>query len=224
MAKRKKQLSVGRILALKPLQLEKMSAKELRQLTTILNSAANKRIKRAQTLGTESSVIEKAIQGGHFRTTRIQAGTPESEARPIAYAEFMRARTFLSKDTSSTRGVKKQQKKIIKKFKQKARKILKTEPGQEPFKVSPGIDEGTLNGLVWSQVDKLAESRPLTREERYRAAGAAYEIMIQDMKTDDELFNYLTTWADNEYIDSVENMQDVGDEEIAALFKGYDGI
>lgn len=221
---KKKQLSVGRILALKPLQLEKMSAKELRQLTTILNSAANKRIKRAQALGTESKVIEKAIQGGHFRTTRIQAGTPESEARPIAYAEFMRARTFLSKDTSSTRGVKKQQKKIIKKFKQKARKILKTEPGQEPFKVSPGIDEGTLNGLVWSQVDKLAESRPLTKEERYRAAGAAYEIMIQDMKTDDELFNYLTTWADNEYIDSVENMQDVGDEEIAALFKGYDGI
>lgn len=224
MAKRKKQLSVGRILALKPLQLEKMSAKELRQLTTILNSASNKRIKRAQTLGTKSSVIEKAIQGGHFRTTRIQAGTPESEARPIAYAEFMRARTFLSKDTSSTRGVKKQQKKIIKKFKQKVRKILKTEPGQEPFKVSPGIDEGTLNGLVWSQVDKLAESRPLTKEERYRAAEAAYEIMIQDMKTEDELFNYLTTWADNEYIDSVENMQDVGDEEIAALFKGYDGI
>lgn len=223
MAKRK-QLSVGRILALKPKQLEKMSAKELRKVTTILNSAANKRIKRAQALGTESKVIEKAIQGGHFRTTRIQAGTPESEARPIAYAEFMRARTFLAKDTSSTRGVKKQQKKIIKKFKQKARKILQTEAGQEPFKVSPVIDEGTLNGLVWSQVDKLAETRPLTKEERYRAAGAAYEIMSQDLKTDDELFNYLTTWADNEYIDSVENMQDVGDDEIATLFKGYDGI
>lgn len=223
MAKRK-QLSVGRILALKPKQLEKMSAKELRKVTTILNSAANKRIKRAQALGTDSRVIEKAIQGGHFRTTRIQAGTPEAEARPIAYAEFMRVRTFLAKDTSSTRGVKKQQKKIIKKFKQKARKILKPDVGQEPFKVSPQIDEGVLNGLVWSQVDKLAETKPLTKEERYRAAGAAYEIMSQELKTDEELFNYLTTWADNEYIDSVENMQDVGDDEIAALFKGYDGI
>ena len=223
MAKRK-QLSVGRILALKPKQLEKMSAKELRKVTTILNSAANKRIKRAQALGTDSKVIEKAIQGGHFRTTRIPAGTPEAEARPIAYAEFMRARTFLAKDTSSTRGVKKQQKKIIKKFKQKARKILKPDVGQEPFKVSPQIDEGVLNGLVWSQVDKLAETKPLTKEQRYMAAGAAYEIMSQELKTDEELFNYLTTWADNEYIDSVENMQDVGDDEIAALFKGYDGI
>ena len=223
MAKRK-QLSVGRILALKPKQLEKMSAKELRKITTFLNSAANKRIKRARQLGTESEVLRKAVEGGRFKTTRIGKNVPESEARPIAYAEFMRVRDFMKKETSSTRGVKKTARKIIKKFQQKARKILKTEPGQEPFTISPRIDEGTLNGLVWSQVDKLAESRPLTKEERYRAAGAAYEIMIQDMKSEDELFNYLTTWADNEYIDSVENMQDVGDDEIAEAFRGFDGI
>ena len=103
--KRTKQLSVGKILALKPAKIEKMSAKELRKLTTFLNSAANKRVKRAAQLGTESEVLRKAAEGGRFKTTRVSTKIPEAEARPIAYAEFMRVREFLKKETSSTRGV-----------------------------------------------------------------------------------------------------------------------
>ena len=112
--KRSKQLSVGKILALKPAKIEKMSAKELRKITTFLNSAANKRLKRAAQLGTESEVLRRAAEGGRFKTTRIGKNVPEAEARPIAYAEFMRVREFMRKETSSTRGVKKTQKKIIK--------------------------------------------------------------------------------------------------------------
>jgi len=229
MAKRKKQLSVGRILALKPLQLEKMSAKELRQLTTILNSAANKRVKRAQTLGTESRVIEKAIQGGHFRTTRIPAGTPESEARPIAYAEFMRARTFLSKDTSSTRGVKKQQKRIIKKFKKKIKQMgiewdTRTEGGPDVFDYGEFTDqmsEKQINDMVWSTVDKLSEAHALTKEDRYRAAAFAYEIIENGPLTKEDLFDQLEQWYKS-YNDEDEG--DISDEEIAKNFRGYSGI
>lgn len=225
--KRTKQLSVGRILAMKPDKIEKLSAKELRKLTTFLNSAANKRVKRAGQLGTESEVLRKAVEGGRFKTTRISAKTPEAEARPIAYAEFMRVREFMKKETSSTRGVKKTQKKIIKKFKQKVKKMgIPTESvsteGMTPQQLGKEISDKDLNDLVWTQVDKLAETRAMTKEDRYRAAGAAYEIVSQVINTKEKLFEYLQKWAQDEYIRSVEEDQDVGDEEIEALFRGFD--
>ena len=123
MKKRTKQLSVGKILAIKPGKIEKMSAKELRKITTFLNSAANKRIKRAQQTGAKSEVIRKAVEGGRFKTTRIGKNVSESEARSIAYAEFMRVREFMKKETSSSRGIKKTAKKVINKFKQKIKKM-----------------------------------------------------------------------------------------------------
>lgn len=227
--KRAKQMSVGKILALKPAKIEKMSAKELRKITTFLNSAANKRIKRAAQLGTESEVLKKAVEGGRFKTTRVSAKTPEAEARPIALAEFMRVREFLKKETSSTRGVKKTQRKIIRKFKQKAKKMgINLEPapveGQPltPRQLGQAISDRDLNDLVWTQVDKLGETKALTKQDRYRAAGAAYEVLSQEIKTKDELFKYLETWAEDEYIASVENMQDVGDEELEKIFRGFE--
>lgn len=222
--KRTKQLSVGRILAMKPDKLEKLSARELRKLTTFLNSAANKRVKRAAQLGTESEVIRKAVERGRFKTTRISAKTPEAEARPIAMAEFMRVREFLKKETSSTRGVKKVQKKVIRKFKQKARKLGINVEGETitPQQLGKEISDRDLNDLVWTQVDKLSEVRPMTKEDRYRAAGAAYEIISQEIKTKEELFNYLEDWAAKDYIASVENEEDVGDEELEKIFRGFD--
>ena len=227
--KRTKQLSVGKILALKPAKIEKMSAKELRKITTFLNSAANKRIKRAAQLGTESEVLRKAAEGGRFKTTRIGRNVPEIEARPIAYAEFMRVREFLKKETSSTRGVKKTQRKIIQKFKQKAKKMgINLEPAPiegkplTPQQLGQAISDRDLNDLVWTQVDKLGETKALTKQDRYRAAGAAYEVLSQEIKTKDELFKYLETWAEDEYIASVENMQDVGDEELEKIFRGFE--
>ena len=227
--RRTKQLSVGKILAMKPDKIEKLSARELRKLTTFLNSAANKRVKRAQQLGTESEVLRRAAEGGRFKTTRIGKNVPEAQARPIAYAEFMRVREFMRKETSSTRGVKKTQKKIIKKFMQKAKKLgIDMEPQMipaselSPQQLGQEISDRDLNDIVWTQVDKLGETRALTKEDRYRAAGAAYEIMTQELKTKDELFNYLEQWAKDEYISSVENEPDIGEEEIEALFRGFD--
>lgn len=227
--RRKKQLSVGKILALKPAKLEKLSAKELRQLTTFLNSAANKRIKRAQQAGTKSEVLRKAMEGGRFKTSRIGKNVPESEARPIAIAEFMRVRDFLKKDTSSMRGIKKTQKKIIDKFKKVVKKLgidldknkEVKEPSEDPFELGKQISEQDLNDLVWTQVDKLGESKALTKQDRYRAAAEAYEVVTNQMQTKEELFEHLQQWADEQYIADVENNDDVGDEEIEAMFKGF---
>ena len=226
--KRTKQLSVGRILAMKPDKLEKFSAREIRKLTTFLNSAANKRVKRAAQLGTESEVLRKAAEGGRFKTTRIGKNVPESEARPIAYAEFMRVREFLKKETSSTRGIKKTQKKIIRKFKQKVKKLGidldKKDEGMisiDPHTLSVQISEKDLNDLVWTQVDKLGETKALTKQDRYRAAGEAYEVLMGELKTKDELFTHLQDWADEQYIADIEKQVEYSDEEIDKYFGQY---
>ena len=132
MARRRRvKMTVGKILALKPSEIEKMSTEKLRAVTTILNSAANKRIKRAKNLGTESSVIDKAMEGGRFKTQRLPKTTSPEKARSIVMAAFMRVRGFLQKETSSTRGVKKKQKNVIKQFIKQAKKLtLIPEPSE----------------------------------------------------------------------------------------------
>lgn len=95
MAKRRTRvkMSVGKILALKPDELEKMSTAKLKAITTILNSAANKRVKRAQQLGTESSVIDDAIKGGKFVTPRSNKKMSDAEMRSMVESSFIRAKS-----------------------------------------------------------------------------------------------------------------------------------
>ena len=227
MARRhKKQLSVGRILALKPDKLEKFSAKELRQLTTFLNSAANKRVKRAMQAGAESEILRQAIEGGRFRTTRIGKEVPEAKAKETAYAEFMRVREFLQKETSSTRGINKAKRKVIKKFLKKAKKmeLIKKDEDLTPWLDLPEIrTQQDLNDLIWGAVDKLAETKTITKENRYRVANKAYDIIIKDrrIKRKDTVFKRLEDWADKAYDESVQEFSDVGSDEIAALFKDF---
>lgn len=220
MAKRKtRPLSVRKILALTPKEIEKLSPKKLQAYTTILNSAANKRVKRAQKLGTKSAVIDKALEGGRFKTTRIKKGTTPVRAKAITYSEFMRVRDFLTKQTSTTRGVKKQQRKVKQEFIKKTKMIA-----GDIFKDQP-LTDSEINDLVWTQVDKMAESKAMTKEDRYRAAETAYEaVTSKDIRSKDELFKYMEEKREEIYIQSVENSDDVGDDEINELFKNFDGI
>lgn len=219
MARKTRPLSVRKILALTPKEIEKLSPKKLQAYTTILNSAANKRVKRAQKLGTKSAVIEKALEGGRFKTTRIKRGTDSVKARAITYSEFMRVRDFLKKQTSTTRGVKKQQRKVKQEFIKKTKMIA-----GDIFKDQP-LTDTEINDLVWTQVDKMAESRAMTKEDRYRAAETAYEaVTSKDIRSKDELFKYMEEKREEIYIQSVENSDDVGDDEINELFKNFDGI
>ena len=225
MAKRKK-LSVGKILALKPNKLEKMSAKEIRKITTILNSAANKRIKRAAQLGAESEVLRQAMEGGKFTTSRMAKSVTESDAKKTAYAEFIRAREFLQKETSSTRGINKAKRKVIKKFLKKVKKmeLIKKDEDLTPWLELPEIrTQQDLNDLIWGAVDKLAESKTITKENRYRVANKAYDIIIRDkrIKRKNTVFKRLEKWADEAYDESVQEFSDVGSDEIAAIFKDF---
>ena len=227
MAKRRRvKLSVGKILALKPGELEKMSTARLRDITTILNSAANKRIKRAERLGTKSVVIDKAREQGRFKVQRPKKGMTPGQERAQATAEFMRVREFMLKETSSTRGTKKTKRKAINKFIKKAQKldIMPPETDTSGWMQLPDIREGQdLNDLIWGAVDKLAEEKPITKEMRYRAAGAAYDVIIKDkrVKKKDTVYKRLRNWYDSDYNQSVQEFEDVGDEDLAAIFKDF---
>ena len=226
MAKRRRvKLSVGKILALKPGEIEKMNTARLRDITTILNSAANKRVKRAEKLGTKSEVIDKAREQGRFKVQRPKKGmTPEQERAQVT-AEFIRVREFLNKKTSSTRGTKKSKRKVIKNFIKKAQKLnLIPEEDTKPWTELPDIREGQdLNDLIWGAVDKLAEEKPLTKEMRYQAADAAYDVIIKDrrIKKKDTVFKRLKEWYDSNYEKSVQEFEDLGEVEIEEHFKGY---
>lgn len=223
---------VSRILALKPGEIEKMSTKQLQKATTILNSAANKRVKRAYKLGTESKVIDKALEGGRFRTSRLPKSMSETEKRATAEAEFMRVRDFLKKETSSTRGVKKTQRKIMKKFTEKINKGLPESEKVTPSDWYKNLDpneETRLNDLIWSMVDKVAEVKAVTKEQRYTLAGHAYEIATRSEKpvhTKAGMFGALYNWWKKQYKNESGNVlgADVGDEELEKNLKGYEGI
>lgn len=231
MAKRRRsKMTVAKIMALKPNQIDKMSTTKLKDLTTILNSAANKRIKRGGKLGTVSEVMEKAKTAGRFTTSRIPKNMDHEKARSIAMAEFMRVRAFLSKETSSTRGVKKTQKKVLKRFIKKAQKIsIIPEPstGILPWFLDlKPMDEQKVNELVWKSVDKLSEEKPLTKEMRYRAANKAYEMVTgrERVSDKDSLFKMLESWASQDYDNALQEFEDVGDDELAAAFEDFTGI
>lgn len=223
---------VSRYLALTPKEIEKMSTKQLQKVTTILNSAANKRVKRAYQLGTESKVIDKAIEGGRFRTSRLPKSMSETEKRATAEAEYMRVREFLKKETSSTRGVKKTQRKVMKKFTEKFNKGL---PESEKLStadwyqaIEPG-SETTLNDLIWATVDKFAEKNPVTKEQRYQLAGHAYEVATRSRKpvhTKRGMLSSLIAWNKKQYADqSGQDLgADVGDDELGTMFKNFEGI
>lgn len=223
---------VSRILALKPKEVEKMSTKELQKATTILNSAANKRVKRAYKLGTESSVIDKAIEGGRFKTTRLTKDMTPVEKRQVAESEFMRVKLFLEKETSSTRGVKKTQRKIMKEFSKKVNKGLPKEEHINPSDWYQGLtpdETTTLNDIVWAMVDKVAETNPVTKEQRYALAGHAYEVATRSRKpvrTKAGMFRSLLAWKKKQYEEeSAKDLTvDVGDEELATMFKDFEGI
>ena len=197
-----KQKNVGQILNMSTKQIGKLSDKQLRSLIVIANSAANKRIKRAQKAGVTSGVLEKANEYGKF-------SVKGKESRADLENAFTRVRGFLSAETSTVSGIKRSQRKM---FRNLARIINPELPQEE--KINPtGVGEGELqnvSGLIWQQIDKLSENKSLgiTRKERYRLAAHAYNVTTRSkrpIKTKQGLFRNLQRFYDDMYAQSLED-------------------
>lgn len=219
MARKTKQTSVKQILNMSSKKLSKMSDQELRRITVIANSAANKRIARAQKAGITSGVIERAKDYGKFSVKGV-------ENRYQLEAQFNRVRSFLSSETSTVAGIKRSQRKM---FKNLAKIVNKELPPEEQINTT-GVSEVELqniSGLIWQQVDKLAENKKLgiTRSERYRIAAHAYNVTSRNkrpIKTKRGLFKNLEKFYNRMYEESLEDVDldnmTAGEQKIAEIY------
>ncbi len=100
-------MKVKDILRLSDIQINKMSRRELAQVTSILSSAANKRIARIEKAGVTSPAVSNIKRhDGKFSVK----GKNTNQLR----SEFARARNFMQNATSSVRGAKASAKQIEK--------------------------------------------------------------------------------------------------------------
>lgn len=219
--KKTKQMNVKQILNLSSKQISKMSDKELRKIVTIANSAANKRIVRAEKAGLSSGVIEGAKEFGPFSVKGVQ-NRFQLEAR------FTRARMFLSAKTSTVAGIKSSQRKMYKNLVAELNKEL---PKGEKITVDlPGDRElQNISGLIWQQVDKLAEKKELgiDKMERYKLAYHAYQVTTRaerPIQTKQGLFKNLEKFYNKMYTKSLEDTKlsnkTGAEEKVAAIYTG----
>ena len=218
-----KQTSVKQILNMSSKQISKLSDAELRKMVVIANSAANKRIKRAESAGLTSGVIDRAKENGKFSVKGVENRVQLENA-------FTNVKNFLSAQTSSVAGIKKQQRKM---FKNLAKIVNKELPPEEQINLSGQneVDLKNISGLIWQQIDKLSERKSLgiTSNERYKLAAHAYNVTTRDrrpIQTKRGLFKNLENYYKQMYEKSLEdpgldNMT-VGEQNIAEIYNNID--
>ena len=218
-----KQTSVKQILNMSSKQISKLSDAELRKMVVIANSAANKRIKRAESAGLTSGVIDRAKENGKFSVKGVENRVQLENA-------FTNVKNFLSAQTSSVAGIKKQQRKM---FKNMAKIVNKELPPEEQINLSGQneVDLKNISGLIWQQIDKLSERKSLgiTSNERYKLAAHAYNVTTRDrrpIQTKTGLFKNLEKYYKQMYEKSLEdpgldNMT-VGEQNIAEIYNNID--
>lgn len=227
MAKRQprktKQTSVKQILKMEPADIAKMNNDELRKMITIANSAANKRLKRAQKAGVTSAVIDRTLEKGKFSVKGLDNRLDLENA-------FTRVRQFLSAKTSKTRGIKSAQKKMFKAL----AKVVNPELGPkeklkpESLESFDDIQLQEISGKIWQMVDKVAEDKSLgiTRGERYRLAAHGYKVTTRNskpVKTKAGLFRSMKHFYNKLYGESIkqgdiQNLSE-GEQRVVEIYK-----
>lgn len=203
----KRQRTVKNYLNMSSKSISKMSDKELRHAVTVMNSAANKRIKRVYSAGLSSGKIDRQLERGKFSVKGITTRAGLENA-------FVDAKQFLEAQTTSVSGIRRQQNKT---FKNLAKIVNKELPEGEKINtssVSTADDKDLQNitGLIWSQVDKLAENKALgiTKAERYKIAAHAYNVTTRKsrpIKTKRGLFKNLQKYYNKVYEESLKEKE-----------------
>lgn len=219
----KRQRTVKNYLNMSSKSISKMSDKEIRHAVTVMNSAANKRIKRVYSAGLSSGKIDRQLERGKFSVKGITTRAGLENA-------FIDVKQFLEAQTTSVSGIRRQQNKT---FKNLAKIVNKELPEGEKINTSSinadGKDLQNITGLIWSQVDKLAENKALgiTKAERYKIAAHAYNVTTRKsrpIKTKRGLFKNLQNYYNKVYEESLQDkeLNDLTPEEkkVASIYTG----
>lgn len=184
-------------------QISKMSDKELRQAVTILNSAANKRIKRVYREGLSSAKIDEQLKKGKFSVAGIKS-------RAALENSFVDVYGFLKASTTSVRGIRSAQDKTFRNLAELVNPELsdKEQINVDTIDTTSDQELKDIIDLVWTQVDKLSEDKKLgiTKRERYAIAAHAYNVTTRNrrpIKTKAGLFKNLKKFYKQNYKKSI---------------------
>lgn len=216
---------VKKYLNLSSKQISKMSNKELRQAVTILNSAANKRIKRVYQAGLSSGKIDAQLKNGKFSVAGVE-GRAALENALINVSGFMKSKT------TTVKGIRSAQQKTFKNLAKVVNKELPEDEKIQTGKLTNATDQELkeLTGLIWSQVDKLSEDKTLgiTKKERYSLAAHAYNVATRrsrPVKTKQGLLKNLRKFYESQYQKSISDtsIENLTQEEqdVAALYSNF---
>lgn len=191
-------LSVQDILGMDVAQFNKLNAKELRQITSRLSSAANKRIVNFQKSGEDSPALSDVMQSGGKFSVR---GKNLGELRK----EFTRAKGFLEQKTST-----------VTEWKKVRSRTIKTLEKQHGIKVSK--DQFSKFFKVYERLRKEDKSIA-DRQMRYLVMNTLSDVMKDNPDADiDTLTIEMMKRADEIY---ETNMETVGDVNGVSSFFDY---
>jgi flagellar biosynthesis/type III secretory pathway chaperone len=148
-------LSIENILQM---NITKLNEKELRQITTRLISASNKRIKRMQKAGNISPVVKRQTERGKFSIANDKNIYDVRET-------FKQVKNFLQTPSSTLTGWKKQKKLLA----------------QQLEKMGIVTHKETDWGEVFALYDKLEEINPTLSEYKYKIAEQIEEFQHQNL-------------------------------------------
>lgn len=203
-------MNVQELMNLTPEQIDSMSDSELRKATTILNSAANKRIKRAYQAGNTSKVMDDILEEGKF-------SIKGASSRREIMNDWERVHSFMGKQTSSLTGTRKAQSDSFKALAQKINNEMKPSQKLNPENWTQDKTDSEIKDLldlVWTQVDKLSEDPTKIisdANKRYQLAEKAFDIVSRSdnpITTKDELFEFLSNYYEANYKNKVEHADD----------------
>ncbi len=157
-------LTVKDILNMSTRQINALDAKDLARVSSRLVSAANKRMRRLEKAGIESPAYRNAQRGGGAFSIK---GKDEVAIKN----EFVRMKTFMEGKTSTVRGAKQAQKKMVDEFK----------------KVGVEMEEENVD-RVMKIYDRLKEIDPSVslKQFKYAIQDSVSKYVEQDM-TDTEI-------------------------------------
>lgn len=221
----KRQSKVKKYLNMSSKQISKMSDKELRQAVTILNSAANKRIKRVYQAGLSSGKIDQQLENGKFSVAGVK-GRAALENALVDVSGFMKSKT------TTVKGIRSAQQKTFKNLAKVVNKELPEDEKIQTGKLASATDQELkeLTGLIWSQVDKLSEDKTLgiTKKERYSLAAHAYNVATRrsrPVRTKQGLLKNLRKFYESQYQKSIADtsIDNLTQEEqdVAALYSNF---
>lgn len=144
------------------MNVTKLNEKELRQITTRLISASNKRLKRMQKAGDISPVAKRQIERGKFSIAKDKNIYDVSET-------FKQVKNFLQTPSSTLTGWKKQ------------KKLLAKQLGKMGIVTHPETDWGSVFALY----DKLEEINPTLAEYKYKIAEQIEEFQRENISDTD---------------------------------------